>query len=249
MKQAEINYLAKDAATRFRRQFDLGDADPIHIETVLNKLKLLTVFAQMSDNFSGMAAKIDGNRFLLINCAHTRGRQIFTICHELYHLYIQETFEFEVISHSTKMLKDDQEKLADAFASELLIPEKGIQELVIKENYIGKTIVLDHVIKLEHYFQVSRAAMVYRLISLGFLDKSTEHNPIFMSNVKDAALKRGYEINLYEPSKPRIISSDYFEKAQHLYNKDKIGLADYAQLLHDIGIDLFALLDENHPDQ
>lgn len=246
MKQAEINYFAKDAASRFRRTYDLGDADPIHIETVLNKLKLLTVFAEMSDNFSGMAAKFGSNGFLLINCSISKGRQIFTICHELYHLFVQKDFEFEVITNSKTHKKDDQEKLADAFASELLIPEKGIQELLIKENYIGKTIALDQIIKLEQYFQVSRSAMVYRLISLGFLDKSSDKNDAYMTNVKETANKRGFELHLYEPTKPRIIYSDYFEKAQHLYNKEKIGLTDYAQLLKDIDIDLFALLEENN---
>lgn len=249
MKLTEINYDASSKATEFRRRFDLGHADPIQIDTLLIKLDLLTVFAEMSSSFSGMAAKFDENGFLLINCSLPKSRQIFTICHELYHLFVQKDFEFEVITDTKNGgNKSDTEKLADAFAKELLMPEKGIQEILLKQNYIGKNIELDHVIKLEQYFQVSRQAMVFRLLNLDFISKKDDLDTKYFRNVKESAKKRGYDTSLYEPTSPRIVSSDYFEKAQYLYNQEKIGMTDYAQLLKDIGIDLFDLLeDENRP--
>lgn len=244
MKQSEINYYAAQAATKFRRRFDLGEADPIQMDSLLIKLELLTVFAKMSTSFSGMAARFEKNGFLLINAAQPKGRQIFTIAHELYHLFIQKDFDFEVIAdtHNGEK-KSDNERLADAFAVELLMPEKGIQELLLKQNYLDKTIKIDHVIKLEQYFQVSRKSMVYRLSNLGFIPKSENLEVNYFSDVKQSAEIRGYETALYEPTRARIVSSDYFEKAQYLYNKEKIGLTDYANLLKDIGIDLFELLD------
>ena len=96
MNQKEINYYAANEAVEFRRRFDLGQADPIRIDSLLNKLDLLTVFAEMSGDFSGMAARFGNDGFLLINCSVPKGRQIFTICHEFYHLFIQDGFEFEV---------------------------------------------------------------------------------------------------------------------------------------------------------
>jgi Zn-dependent peptidase ImmA (M78 family) len=198
----------------------------------------------MSSDFSGMAARFGNDGFLLINCSVPKGRQIFTICHELYHLFVQEDFEFEVIADSKKgNKKSDTEKLADAFAAELLMPEKGIQELLLKQNYLGKQIELDHIIKLEQYFQVSRQSMVYRLLNLGFIHKSENLELKYFSEVKESAERRGYDISLYEPTAAKGVSSDYFDKALYLYNKEKIGLTDYAQLLSDIGIDLFQLLD------
>jgi Zn-dependent peptidase ImmA (M78 family) len=244
MNKAEINYQASDSATEFRRRFDLGQSAPIRVDTLLHKLDLLTVFTEMSDSFSGMAARLEENGFLLINCNHPKGRQIFTICHELYHLFIQKKFEFEVISDAKGSDKDINERLADAFASELLMPEKGIQELLLKENYIHKKIELDQIIKLEQYFQVSRQSMFYRLLNLGFIDKKENLEQTYFSNVKESAEKRGYPTDLYEKTKPCVISSDYFDKAQYLYKKDKIGLHDYAQLLHDVGIDIYSIMGE-----
>lgn len=244
MKQSEINYYAADEATEFRRRFDLGQADPIRIDSLLNKLDLITVFADMSSTFSGMAARFDEEGFLLINCNLPKGRQIYTICHELYHLFVQKDFEFEVITDTRNGGKKSvEEKLADTFAAELLMPEKGIQELLLKQNYLGKNLGLDHVIKLEQYFQVSRQSMVYRLVNLGFISRKEELEIKYFSNVKESAESRGYDLSLYEPTKPRVISSNYFDKAKFLYEKEKIGLTDYAQLLKDIGIDLFELLD------
>lgn len=243
MNQKEINYYAANEAVEFRRRFDLGQADPIRIDSLLNKLDLLTVFAEMSGDFSGMAARFGNDGFLLINCSVPKGRQIFTICHELYHLFIQDDFDFEVITDGKNgAKKTDNEKLADAFAAELLMPEKGIQELLLKQNYLGKKIELDHIIKLEQYFQVSRQSMVYRLSNLGFLNKTDNIESKYLIEVKESAQKRGYDTTLYEPTMPKVISSDYFDKALYLYRTEKIGLTDYAQLLKDIGIDLFEFL-------
>lgn len=243
MKKAEINYYAAESAIEFRRKYDLGQADPIRVDSLLKKLDLLTVFAEMSPNFSGMAARFDESCFLLINCTLPKGRQIFTICHELYHLFVEKDFRFEVISKAKGKDRDDTEKLADVFAAELLMPEKGIQEILLKENFIQRKVELDQIIKLEQYFQVSRQSMVYRLRDLGFISKTENLEENFFNDVIESATKRGYSKELYESTKPSIISSDYFDKAQLLYKQDKIGLNDYAQLLHAIGIDVYTLLD------
>lgn len=242
MKHTEINYYAAESAIEFRRKYDLGQSAPIRIDALLKKLELLTVFAEMSVSFSGMAARFDESSFLLINCSLPKGRQAFTICHELYHLFIQKDFNFEVISNAKGTERNDNEKLADAFAAELLMPEKGIQEILLKENYISKKVELDQIVKLEQYFQVSRQSMCYRLRSLGFFNKNDDIEQKYFSDVADSAIKRGYSTSLYEPTRPGIISSDYFDKAQLLYEKEKIGLNDYAQLLSDIGIDVFELM-------
>lgn len=238
MNIAEIKYHAIDSAIEFRRRYDLGQSDPIRMDSLLKKLDILVVFAEMSADFSGMAARFGEDGFLLIYCTQAKGRQNFTICHELYHLFIQKDFNFEVIAKSDNKSKDANEKLADAFASELLMPEKGIQEVLLPENFINKKIEIDQIIKLEQYFQVSRQALVYRLKDLGFINKNEDFALKYFSDVSNAALIRGYSTDLYSGTLPCVISSDYFDKAQWLYKNERIGLNDYAQLLHDIGINL-----------
>ena len=246
MNKKEILLQAEQAADIFRRKFDLGQSDPIDFDSLLVKLDLLTVFAKMSSNFSGMAARFGDNAFMLINSDTPKGRQHFTICHELYHLFIQEDFQFEIISNSENRKKDVFEKLADAFAVELLIPEKGIKEILLSQNYLNKNLTLDLIIKLEQYFKVSRAAMVFRLQNLNLLKLNDDNKSQYCSNVTESATKRGYSTDLYETTSPRVISSDYYEKATHLYNNEVIGLTDYAKLLNEIGIDIFEFIDNNN---
>ncbi|AEA44771.1 ImmA/IrrE family metallo-endopeptidase [Fluviicola taffensis] len=244
MNKNELKYKAADAAIEFRRRFDLGQAAPLRMDVLLAKLDLLTVFAKMSESFSGMAAKFEDNGFLLINCNHVKGRQNFTICHELYHLFVQKDFQFEIIASNEDRVKDEHEKLADAFASELLMPEEGIKELLLMQNFLSKQIGIEQIVKLEQYFQVSRQAMVYRLVNLGLIDKQTDLQKAYFETVKESAERLGFETQLYEATSPKVISSDYFEKGQLLYKQEIIGLADFAQLMDDIGIDIYPLLEQ-----
>jgi len=238
MSKKSLSYQASRAAVHFRRQYDLGEADPVSFGSLLLKLDLTTVFAEVSGSFSGMAAKLGNDRFMLINCSHPKGRQHFTIGHELYHLFIQDDFSFEA---NTGNSEDGIEWLANQFSIELLMPEAGIREMLSEEAYLKKRVSLDEVIKLEQYFQVSRSAMLMRLLSLKFI--KTPEFEAYKHEVKSSALKRGYGTSLCEATKPRVVSSDYFEKAKKLYQKSVIGLTDYAQLMADIDIDIFQLND------
>src|SRR5690606_844105 len=85
------NILEKKAY-EFRKNAGLSSEDPIRLKSLLTKLNVLTVYKPLSDRFSGMALKVGDNRFILVNANHSLGKQHFTICHELYHLFIQENF-------------------------------------------------------------------------------------------------------------------------------------------------------------
>ncbi len=238
MSKKFLNYQASTDASKFRRLYDLGEADPISFDSLLLKLDLTTIFAEVSGSFSGMAAKLEGDRFMLINCSHPKGRQHFTIGHELYHLFIQDNFSFEA---NTGNSENGIEKLANQFSNELLMPQAGIKEILSIEDFLKKRISLDEIIKLEQYFQVSRSAMLVRLLNLKFINQ--DEYEAYKSDVKISAQIRGYSTDLYEPTMPRVVSSDYHEKAKKLYQKSIIGLTDYAQLMSDIDIDVFQLND------
>ena len=237
MSTKYLSFQAEKDALAFRHEFDLGTSDPINIESLLVKLNIITVFAKTSDAFSGMALKHNRDRFMLINCNHPKGRQHFTICHELYHLYIQEDFLFE--ANTDEKVNNQTEKLADFFSSELLMPLSGIKSILSSEKIVEKKISLDDVIKLEQYFQVSRQAILTRLKKLAFV--SSAQYDRYADNPMLSAKIRGFDDSLYLPTSPRIFSNEYFDKAKKLYENDKIGVADYAQLMADIGIDIYEL--------
>ena len=79
-------------ASKFRREvLGCSLADPIRVKAMLLKLNILTVYRPLSEKFCGISLlSKDGDRFMLINSNTKRGRQHYTIAHELYHLYYDE---------------------------------------------------------------------------------------------------------------------------------------------------------------
>ena len=127
---APNKFIIERQVAEFRADNGLSASEAINLKSLLLKLNVLTIFRPLSDNFSGMCLKDgSGHRFMLVNSSHSRGRQHFTIAHELYHLYI----ESKPTPHKCNPCsgsKDPVEQSADMFASSLLMPETGLCQLI-----------------------------------------------------------------------------------------------------------------------
>ena len=94
---------------------------------------------------------------IAINSRTTKGRQNFSLAHELYHYYIADS----VPDLSTSPV----EKEADLFATHLLIPDQTLNKLVnTMTDHKSKPLTLRNIIELEQYFKVSRQALLSRMI-------------------------------------------------------------------------------------
>lgn len=71
------------------------------------------------------------------------------------------------------MSKNSVEQSADIFALSLLMPEAGICQLIPESELKSKNISLATILKLEHYFSVTRSALLYRLLNIGIITEST----------------------------------------------------------------------------
>lgn len=228
-------------ANRFRQDNGLSQTEAIRLKSVLHKNRILTAFLPLSPGFSGMAVKIDGGsdtkRFMLINSNMTLGRQHFTICHELYHLYFQENFTSErtgIISFNKS--GDPEEYKADVFASYLLLPTHGLLQLIPDAERRKNKITLGTILSIEQYFSCSRSALLYRLWRMELLDKDRFDN--FSVNKIKNALLHGYPMDLYQPGNEGDVISDYGTLARELYEKGIVSESSYFSLLEDIGVDL-----------
>jgi Zn-dependent peptidase ImmA (M78 family) len=148
----------------------LGADEPINVKQLLQKLSILTLYKNLSENFSGMCLKSKEKTFILVNSGQARGRQHFTIAHELYHLFIQKDFKIHKCNPGQKT-KDPQEKEADFFASIFLMPEMGVKKMIPESELIERNVSISTIIKLEHYFAVSRSAMLNRLHGLNLISQ------------------------------------------------------------------------------
>jgi Zn-dependent peptidase ImmA (M78 family) len=231
------NVLEKEAFT-FRQQNGIGPNDPIRLKSLLNNLDLVTVYKPLSADFSGMALKIEKeeetSRFILINSKHSLGKQHFTICHELYHLFIQEEFTSMVCKTGIFNLKDKEEFNADYFAAILLLPESGIKSLIPNIELKRDSISLKTILKIEHYYSCSRAALLYRLHDLGIITKVYQEN--FNKNIKYGAIRHGYNTELYTDGNNNLVIGNYGEMAYQLFENEKISETYYYTLLKDLGL-------------
>ena len=226
----------------FRNSLGLGSLDSIHLKSLLNKLNVLTVFKPLNSNFSGMAIKVgqdensDIKRFILINSKKSIGSQHFTICHELYHLFIQKDFTSMVCTTGLFSRGDGEEYNADLFASFLLLPENAIKSIIPDEELIKNHIRLSTILKIEQYFSCSRKALLIRLKDLSIIDNL--HLDIYAKDVKRSAIEHGYTTELYEEGNHNNVVGDYGTIAKSLFDSGDISESHYFSLLLDLGINL-----------
>ncbi len=224
-------------ANKFRRESGIGLETSIDLEKLLLTLKVLTVYKPLESEFSGMALKANNNRFMLINSALAVGRQNFTIGHELYHLFIQENFNFQMCNAGKFDKKDKEEYHADIFSSYFLMPEAAlVKQIPEKELGWGETLSLATIIKMEQYFGVSRAALLVRLSKGKYIHYDDYKQ--FLLNVTRSAVEHGYSADLYRLTNKEKVVGDYGVKARELYDTDKISESHYHSLMLDIGLDI-----------
>jgi len=239
LRKINIEQKAKD----FRNTNALTPSEPIRLKSLLLQLNVLSVFKSLenSSSISGMALKIKEEnsvkRFIFINSKHTLGRQHFTICHELYHLFIQENFSHQICNTGVFDRKDAEEYNADYFASFFLLPEEGILKMIPqKEKEKENKITLSSILKIEQYFSSSRSALLNRLKDIGLINK--EYAEQFKTNISREANLHGYQTTLYKSGNENLIIGDYGDKAKRLFDNEKISESHFASLMIDIGIDI-----------
>lgn len=239
LKERYIEY----RANKFREEHGLATTEPVDVYKLLAKLNVITVFKEMSDNFSGMAIKNSTGKFMMVNASDILARQHFTIGHELYHLFIQEHFTNRMCQVGIFDKKDKEEYNADWFASYLLMPEDGIFELLPKEEIGLNKISLNTIVKLEQYFGVSRMAILNRLLFIDLINKDKKEE--LRGNIKRSAQLMGYSQELYERGNAQKVLGDYGERAKRLYDRELVSETDFYSLMLDIGVDLDTKIEED----
>ena len=108
-----------------------------------------------------------------------------------------------------------------------MIPEKEL---------LAKDVSLATILKLEHYFSVSRSALLIRLEALKLIGKA-RYDELKAIPVIRSAVEYGYDLSLYRPGNENLVVGDYGVKAKLLFDDDKISEGHYVELLSRIGID------------
>lgn len=220
-------------AQSLRRELGEDLESSIDIFSLVHTIpKLTLVYYPMGERISGMCIKNDGYPVIAINSAMSIGRQRFSLAHELYHLYFDES-EHSVVCAKKIGSGDEIEKSADQFASYFLMPSVALESMLKKHKGDSvEKIGIKEIVKLEQYFGVSRQAMLYRLV--GDHKLSVEEAEKFREGVISSSTNLGYDDVLYKPlpeSKQYKTYGYYIQKAEELYAKDLVSTGKYEQLL------------------
>ncbi len=215
-------------AQKFRSEHGLSMTEPISTKTVLRKLGILTMYRPLSEKSFGISAKSESGRmFMMVNCNSTRGRQHFTIAHELYHLLYDDSPE----PHMCGGVAIGVEKDANLFASALLMPREGLLKMVSDEEVKNRKVKLATVLRMEQFFGVSRNTLLLRLKDIGLITEAYM-NELKSVPVKESAMQYGYNLSLYEAGNKGIVIGDFGEKARLLFESGRISEGHYYELLN-----------------
>lgn len=222
-------------ASELRNEWGLSADEPAAVKQLLLKLNILTLFRPLRSDFSGMCLKKGEHKFILINSSHPVGRQHFTISHELYHLFVQDSFEIHYCNPGSSS-SSKQEKEADFFSSVFLMPAMGIKRMIPENELLGKKISMATILKLEQYFEVSRSALLIRLKFLKIISQ-TDYDALSAVPVIKSAREYGFDTSLYLPGNEGVVIGDYGIKARSLFDKGLISEGHYIELLSKIDFD------------
>lgn len=222
-------------AEQTRRKWGMDSTSPIDIFSQINQLHNVTlVLYPLGENISGVCIKGPTSTVIAINSTQTLGRQRFSLAHEVYHYYYDKSDHTTVCP--TKIDSGDiEERNADRFASYLLIPHVALMEQIalLKKDSESRITVKD-VVELEQFFQVSRKAILFRLREENLITQ--DESKKLEQNVKLSASRLGFELTLYEPrpvNRQKTTLGYYIEKAEQLYNDEKISTGKYEEYLLD----------------
>jgi len=225
ISENDLNYKAQ----LLRKKLGVDPVSPIDIFSIVHQIKDLTIIINpMGKNISGMCYK--DISLIAINSDHSYGRCRFTLAHELYHYYYDDSSVKIVCINQSFDSKPLNERLADLFASYFLAPYDAFRMMI--EGITKDNINEKNIIEIEQYFGMSRLATLFRLKKEGLIDSSSWDK--YNSYIISTALSYGYEDKLYRKFSDKPITyGKYISFVNELYKDERITTGKKNELLVD----------------
>lgn len=167
-------------AAEERKRLDLGATPAWSFLEALEERVGIKVLSFPTDwALSGACVPGGFGPAIYVNASHTAPRRIYTLAHEYFHLLVSPPNGRALASPGGRICgaqpesKLREDKLADQFSAELLMPREGVEERLADLPRETGSLSGLHVIRLAVSFGVSTQAMLFRLGNLGKLGKTT----------------------------------------------------------------------------
>lgn len=149
-----------ECANLVRTNWQLGIAPIANVQDILEMNGIKVIFISGPEGFDGVSGMVnDSLPIIVLNKNINMSERLrFTALHELGHLLFNENFADGMSNH-------DKEKMCHAFASEMLLPRK-----VVDQAFAGKTkISLNELVFLQETYGISIDAIMYKLFDMGIV--------------------------------------------------------------------------------
>lgn len=165
---------AAEAGERFAVERKLGDVPARRLAEVMERdLDILVLMVTPSHpGVSGAACRLPDLDVVLINRDEVPGRRHFDLAHELFHILTWDAMPPVHIEDATETGGANRvEQLANAFASALLMPARIVQAAAEWRTLRDDALVRNLNATADR-LEVTATALMWRLVSLGILDKA-----------------------------------------------------------------------------
>lgn len=153
----------RELAQEVRRDWNLGEDAIGNVQDVLESKGIKVIATEAPIDFDGVSGVVGNNDYIVVlNSAQPHvERRRFTGMHELGHLLYNNRF-------SPELTPRQQEKLCNAFASEMLLPTSTLQRFFSP----GEKISLSELKKVQLVYGISIDAIIHKLHELGIVNDS-----------------------------------------------------------------------------
>lgn len=176
IRRKHVQELVGNVLSRYRIT-----SGPVAVRQIAADMGIDIKLDKVDDNLSGFLYrdKKAGRTIIGVNSAHSTNRQNFTIAHELGHYLLhegevihldEERGAFTTINYrsaESAKTNNDNEKEANLFAAELLMPEQLLRKELANKSY--DLLEEDGLKVLAKKFGVSSMALTFRLSALGLI--------------------------------------------------------------------------------
>jgi Zn-dependent peptidase ImmA (M78 family) len=164
----------EERALEIIQRFDITEP-PVPVEDIARGLGARLTFDAFEGDVSGMLYRDGAAAVIGVNSRHAATRQRFTVAHECGHLLMHEGQPMFIDRFVRVNMRagdsNPEERDANAFAAELLMPRNLVQDEMRRVlTKRGGLVPQQLVAELAKRFRVSAEAMSYRLSNLGVLD-------------------------------------------------------------------------------
>lgn len=227
---------ASDAGERFAHEYELGEVPSARLADVMEgHLGILVLMDAAREGISGAACTLPELGAVLINCKEVKGRRHFDLAHELFHL-----LTWDKMPPSRSEGQNDSghvEKLANAFASAVLMPRRVIEGT--EWRALEQSALIAAINARATALGVTSDALRWRLASTGLLTQKAARD------VPAAALRHNGFADLAQPETPPLFSRAFMEVVVAAIDGGFISVRRTARLL-DTSIDALAELIAAH---